>query len=133
MDSTIISSLIGAGAMLLSALISANVAKTTTRKELERMDKEHKLMSQSEKKRAFADMVKALDFYILQVSQGEILVEQETPLKAIANARILFSGTVAEAIDALQTAFQEDADLSTLRRCLSKAIDEHRRDEENGC
>lgn len=130
MDSTIISSLIGAGAMLLSALISANVAKTTTRKELERMEKEHKLTNQSEKKRAFADMVKALDFYILQVSQGEILVEQETPLKAIANARILFSGTVAEAIDALQTVFQEDADLGTLRRCLAKAIDENRRDEE---
>ena len=71
-------------------------------------------------------MVKAVDYYILQVRQGTMAAEVETPSKAISRARVLFSSPIAEAIDALQASFQNDDGLDDLRRCLNKAVDEYR-------
>lgn len=120
MDSAIISSIISAGSVVLSALISYGVAKMTTQKETEKLKTQQKLLDAAERKDAFSAMVKAVDAYIMQISQAETA-------QAISVARVLFSGPIADAIDDLQIAFDGSAKLTVLRRCLNKAVDEYRR------
>lgn len=126
MDTAVISSIIAASSVILSALISFGVAKMTAQKEIEKLNEQQKLQDKADRKDAFSLMVKAVDYYILQVRQGTMAAEVETPSKAISRARVLFSSPIAEAIDALQASFQNDDDLDDLRRCLNKAVDEYR-------
>ena len=98
----------------------------TAQKEIEKLNEQQKLQDKADRKDAFSLMVKAVDYYILQVRQGTMVAEVETPSKAISRARVLFSSPIAEAIDALQASFQNDDDLDDLRRCLNKAVDEYR-------
>lgn len=127
MDSAIISSIISAGSVVLSALISYGVAKMTTQKETEKLKTQQKLLDAAERKDAFSAMVKAVDAYIMQISQEGYAPNQAETAQAISVARVLFSGPIADAIDDLQIAFDGSAKLTVLRRCLNKAVDEYRR------